>query len=182
MKQLIVFPGNNVENRTWGEMMGETYAPYVDTVDVLSYDHWVTGDPMIDFALELDKLTARYSILPLGGEIYIIAKSSGALLALQALEARILQPKHSFFFGVPFDLAEQFSVFGCSMSPLMTVTSPIAAFHNVKDPVADFRFTEAVFTQYLPHVSIVKTSEENHWYGDTDVYDAYIVPVLKGEV
>lgn len=180
MKQLIVFPGNSEENRTWGETMAEHYAPHVDAVDVVSYDHWETGDPMIDFERELEKLSERYSTMPLDGTVYVIAKSSGALLALKAIAQKVLQPQHVVCFGIPFDLAEQFTILGCGMTDLVHVSVPVTAIHNQHDPVADYRYTTAVLAQHLPAATLITTTETDHWYGDTDRYDPIITPILGG--
>jgi hypothetical protein len=49
MRHLIVLPGNSLKNKGWGELILEHYASQFDSLFMLEYDHWVSGEPNIDF-------------------------------------------------------------------------------------------------------------------------------------
>lgn len=176
--QLVILPGNNVVNRTWGEVVRDHYGPRFTSVYLAEYEHWATGDPTIDFDVEIKKLRERTTSLFTTEPTVIMAKSSGALLAYAAAEAGVLTPVGAAFFGIPFDLAEQTALFGPEWGAVTSFTAPTIAFHNVADPTADYRFTLAVLKQYAPTASLVSTDGTDHWYGDFDTYDHDLVPFL----
>ncbi len=177
MKELIILPGNSVKNRTWGEVMRDHYGPQFDSVHLHTYEHWETGDPIIDFDVELVKLRERTSPLFQDVELTIMAKSAGSLLAFVAVAEAILKPTKCVFFGIPFDLAAE-GIFKDDWSAIENFTIPAIAFHNQNDPTADYRYTMATLAQYAPHVELVTTPEEDHWYGNTALYDTYLSTFL----
>ncbi len=179
MKELIILPGNSVKNRTWGEVMRDHYGPMFDSVYLHTYEHWETGGPIIDFDVELVKLRERTK--PLFGEqaeTIVMAKSAGALLAFVAASEGVLVPNKAIFFGIPFDLAAE-GIFKDDWSPVTNFKMPAIAFHNEQDPTADYRYTMAVLAQHAPHVTLITTPENDHWYGNTEVYDAHIATFLE---
>lgn len=178
MKELIILPGNSAQNRTWGEVMRDHYGPRFDSVYLHTYEHWETGAPVIDFDVELVKLRERTSpLFGEGGETVVMAKSAGALLTFVAAAEGILMPHKALFFGIPFDLAAE-GIFKDDWSPVASFKVPALAFHNEQDPTADYRYTMATLAQYAPHIRLVTTHEADHWYGDTDTYDAYVEEFL----
>ncbi len=178
MKELIILPGNSVQNRTWGEVMRDHYGPLFDSVYLHTYEHWETGDPIIDFDVELVKLRERTKpLFGAGVETVVLAKSAGSLIAFVAVAERILQPTKCIFFGIPFDLAAT-GLFKDDWSAVAAFTAPMLVFHNLYDPTTDYRFTAAILAQHLSHVKLITTNEEDHWYGNTDEYDKSILPFL----
>ncbi len=177
--QLVILPGNNVVNRTWGEVVRDHYGPYFTSVYLAEYEHWATGDPTIDFDVEIKKLRERTTSLFSNEPTFVIAKSSGALLAYAAAEVGAVSPVGAAFFGIPFDLAETTGIFGSQWSAVISFAVPTVAFHNVADPTADYRFTMAILKQYAPTATLVSTDGTDHWYGNFDSYDAELLPFLK---
>lgn len=173
MQQLIILPGNSVQNRTWGEVMRDHYGPHFAAVHLAEYDHWESGAPMIDFDAELKKLSERDTPLFENSELVVMAKSAGALLAFVAIAEGILAPTKCIFFGIPFDLAAK-DLFKDDWDAVSTLSVPSLIFHNQSDPTADYRFTAATVAQYLPSATFITTHESDHWYGDTKTYDPSI--------
>lgn len=158
--------------------MLQHYGPQFDTATMQSYEHWDNDDPVIDFDVELVKLRERTSPLFADVELTIMAKSAGALLAFVAVAEGILKPAQCVFFGIPFDLAAE-GIFKDDWSAVENFRIPAIAFHNQNDPTADYRFTMATLAQYAPSVRFITTPEEDHWYGNTDLYDASLDEFLK---
>lgn len=173
MKELIILPGNSVKNRTWGEVMRDHYGPLFDSVHLQNYEHWENGAPVIDFDVELVKLRERTAPLFAEAETVVMAKSAGTLLAFVAIAEGILRPTACVFFGTPFDLAAE-GLFKDDWSAVANFRTPAIAFHNELDPTADYRYTMATLAQYAPHVQLITTPEEDHWYGNTALYDTYL--------
>jgi len=170
MKQLIILPGNSLKNKTWGEVMLAHYGPRFDSAYMQSYEHWENDESVIDFDVELVKLRERTAPLFEEMETVVMAKSAGALLAFVAVDEGILKPAKCVFFGIPFDLAAE-GIFKDDWSAVENFSVPALAFHNEKDPTADYRYTMVILAQYAPHIKLVTTYEPDHWYGNTDVYD-----------
>lgn len=158
--------------------MRDHYGPQFSSVHLAHYEHWDSGDPHIDFAVELRKLQERPTPLFAEAPVVVLAKSAGALLAFIAIKNTVLQPQACVFFGTPFDLAAH-SVFQDSWSPVAEFSVPAIAFHNRNDPTADYRFTVATLAQHAPQVELITTHQDDHWYGDTDTYDPYIEKFLQ---
>lgn len=178
MQHLVILPGNSKENQTWGEVMRDVYGPRFGSVHLQTYEHWETGGPVIDFDMERTKLRERPAPLFTESEVIVMAKSAGSLLALLAVQGGQLAPKGCVFFGMPFDMAAT-KLFADDWSPIADFTLPAIAFHNRADPTTDYRFTAATLAQYAPHIELITTSEEDHWYGDTDTYTPHIDTFLK---
>lgn len=179
MQHLLILPGNNVTNRTWGEVMLAHYGPQFGSARMASYEHWDTGEKTLDFDVELVKLR-ELQTAPLfdAAELVVMAKSAGALLAFVAAAEGVLAPTKAIFFGIPFDMAAE-GIFHEDWSAVQNFIAPTLAFHNEADPTTGHSYTEATLRQYLPTAQFVTTHGTDHWYGDTDVYDPYITKFLS---
>ena len=181
MQHLLVLPGNSVENRTWGEVILNHYGPRFGSARMISYEHWEIGAPLIDFDVELVKLR-ELQTAPLfdADELVVMAKSAGSLLAMVATDEGVIKPSQAIFFGIPFDLAAR-DIFKDDWSAVDNFSVPTVAFHNQHDPTADYRFTTAILAEHAPHIKLVTTTEDNHWYGAIDTYDPHITQFLGSE-
>jgi hypothetical protein len=112
------------------------------------------------------------------GETIVMAKSAGALLAFVAAAEGVLVPSKAVFFGIPFDLAAE-GIFKDDWSSVSNFKVPAIAFHNEQDPTADYRYTMAILAQHAPAIELFTTPDEDHWYGNTEVYDAHIAAFFK---
>lgn len=178
MRHLIILPGNSAKNAAWGELMRDHYAPYFDSASVHAYAHWATAGGTIDFAAEQAVLARQVAELPAGVTITIFAKSAGALLTFLAVDAGVVTPAFTTFFGIPFDLAAK-QLFATTWQPVASFSLPAVAFHNVADPVASYDYTCAVLQAEAPLIPVVTTHETDHWYGDTATYDRTLAKWLQ---
>lgn len=177
---LLILPGSSKKNQTWGELVCEQYGPRFTSVHVAGYEHWAHGTPTIDFTVELQNLRDRQNVLFDDLSLVVMAKSAGALLAFIGVTDGIIQPRACIFFGIPFDLAAE-GVFKSDWSLVQNFSVPSLAFHNEHDPTADYRYTVATIAQYVPHIKLVTTEGDDHWYGDFTTYDTHIIPFLTSQ-
>lgn len=173
MRHLIVLSGNSLKNKAWGELIVEHYSPMYDSVFMLEYSHWESGEPLIDFVSEEAKLRAHVATLAPDTEVILFAKSAGSLLGLLAIAHGAVTPARSVFFGMPLDMAAG-GIFKDDWSPLTSFRVPAIAFHNLEDPTTSYEFTKATLKEKAPHITLVTTHEADHWYGDLTTYDPYI--------
>ena len=173
MRHLIILPGNSLKNKGWGGLFANHYAAGFDSVFMLEYDHWITGEANIDFTSELQKLQVHISSLLAGTEITLFAKSAGSLLGLLAIHQGMLNPIRVVFFGMPLDLAAD-NHFKDSWEPLSELTVPAIAFHNIADPTTSYEFTKTTLATHNPNIQLITTHDADHWYGDLKTYDLYI--------
>ncbi len=173
MRHLIVLPGNSSKNKAWGELILEHYTPQFDSLFMLEYDHWASGEANINFAIEEVKLKTHIESLSSDTEIILFAKSAGSLLALQAIHHGVLKPVQVVFFGMPLDLAAD-KHFKDSWELLSSLNVPTIAFHNVADPTTSYEFTRSMLATHNRNIELIATVGIDHWYGDLNTYDDFI--------
>ena len=173
MRHLIILSGNSLKNKAWGEVILEHYTTQFDSSFMLPYDHWVSGEPTIDFAKEEVRLKKHVESLALDTEIILFAKSAGSLLALLSMHHGILNPTQVVFFGMPLDLAAE-NLFKDSWTPLSELTTPAIAFHNIADPTTSYEFTKSILATYNPNNILFTTHEADPWYVDFKTCDLFI--------
>ncbi len=179
--QLVILPGNNITNQTWGELMRDYYGPQFTSVHLVEYEHWAKEEPIIDFDVELVKLREREQSLFPGEQTVVMAKSAGALLAFVASAEGIITPNACVFFGIPFAMAAE-DIFKDDWTAVSNFSIPGLAFHNRQDPTADYRYTQAVLAEYAPQIKLITTTGDDHWYGDFSEYDEAIQHALTTNV
>jgi hypothetical protein len=176
-KHLIVLPGNSLKNKAWGELMLETFGSRFDSVYMLAYDHWESGESLINFEREEAKLREHVTSLPPETQITLYAKSAGSLLAFLSIAHGVIHPARCAFFGIPFDLAAE-GVCKDDWSIVDTFTIPAVAFHNVADPTTSYEYTKEILTTYAPHIELITTHELDHWYGDIATYTPHLFLIV----
>lgn len=90
MSKLILLPGNSVRNKEWIEMIQKEIGG-----EILQYEHWKTGAPLIDIEKETEALRRFAGANP----IRIFAKSAGCLLAMRAARDNGLTIVRAVFVG-----------------------------------------------------------------------------------
>lgn len=178
MRHLLVLSGNNLKNKAWGELMAATYGSQFDSVHMVEYDHWVSGEPNINFVGEEAKIREHVATVPAETEIVLFAKSAGSLLAFLAIAHGAVTPTRCVFFGIPFDLAAT-ELFKDDWSTVADFTLPAIAFHNVEDPTTSYEFTKNILATHSPHIALITTHEADHWYGDVETYSRDITRILE---
>lgn len=178
MRHLIIFPGNSIKNKAWGELMSGHFSSQFDSTFILSFDHWESGEANINFDREEEKIRQHIVTLPADTEIVLFAKSVGSLLAFLAINHGALMPTHCVFFGIPFNLAAE-QLFKESWKPVDLFTIPAIAFHNVEDPTTNYEFAKESLAAHAPHIKLITTNEADHWYGDVATYDSVVINHLS---
>lgn len=97
MRHLIILLGNSIKNKAWGELILDHYASKYDSVFMVEYDHWVSGEPNIDFTTESEKIQTHVDSLTSDTAITLFAKSAGSLLGLTAMHNKIFKPEQIVF-------------------------------------------------------------------------------------
>lgn len=173
MTHLIVLSGNSLKNKAWGEAVVEHYGSRFDSVFMLQYDHWESGESNINFWREVEKLRVHSATLAPDTKVVVFAKSAGSLLAMLAVAAGAIAPARCVFFGIPFDLAAT-DMFKDNWSAVDNFVIPAIAFHNEADPTTSHTFTKTTLENHAPQIALITTQESDHWYGDFVTYDPYI--------
>ena len=152
--------------------MVEFFQSDFDEVVMQEYDHWESGEQVINVPAELDKIAHTISHSP-EDEWFVCSKSIGTLLTLIAKQEGIISPKKSLLFGMPLDLAEE-DLFKGDWSALSGYGVPSMAFHNEDDPVANCQFSEDKIKEQAPEIEFVKTPGDTHEYLDFARYGQII--------
>lgn len=93
---LILLGGNSVTNKSWVEKLQQNLGNLFDQTRILYYDHWGTGDPIINLPKELPKLIALTQNF---SPYVILAKSFGVILAMRAVADKKITPEKCIFLG-----------------------------------------------------------------------------------
>lgn len=104
--QLILLPGNSKSNKDWIKQVKDSLNDLFDSIKIHYYQHWKTGESIIDLDYELQVLAYKAK----GLDNYIIfAKSAGALLALKGVYEKKLRPCKCIFVGTPILWAKHYN-------------------------------------------------------------------------
>lgn len=178
MKKLLVLAGGSKRNQAWGEACAEYFKDQFDLTCFIHYDHWETGEPNIDFAVELEKVAITAEGAGEKGDWYIFAKSIGSILVLKAVAAGAIIPNKCVFFGMPFSVVKD-TAFKDDWSLLQNFKTPALAFHNANDPTANCEFTKEKLTTLAPDITLVTLPGDTHDYLDFETYQQQITDFLK---
>lgn len=173
MKKLLILPGNSPRNQAWGEAAAEFFSEQFDEIYLQLYNHWETGEAVIDVPDELDKIIETVGSIKEVDEWYICAKSVGSLVALIAVQEDIIQPIKCIFFGMPLDVAGE-ELFKDDWSALTDFSVPTLVFHNENDPVANFDFTKEKIKTLGQDFIFKKLKGDNHDYLNFSDYETDI--------
>jgi len=180
MKKLVVLSGNSVKNRDWGEAVVERFRPLFDEAYMQYYDHWESGEEVIDFEREAEKLKAEVEKGDEDTEYYVFAKSFGSVLTLLSTSKGYISPKRCVFFGMPLNLVEEQNIFGSDWTPLRNFVVPSIAFQNIDDPVASYTFLKEKFTEFnISDIQVIRKEGDNHAYTELEEYEEEITQFLE---
>jgi hypothetical protein len=175
MSHLIILPGNSLKNRAWGEAVAAHYQDHFDFVFLQNYDHWDRGEANINLETELEKLAAQVGTISAEVPVTIYAKSIGSILALLAIDKKVVSPKNCAFFGMPLDYAGP-NIFNEKWSVLKNYQVETVAFHNDEDSTASYEVTKSILADYVgDNFNFVTTKGTDHVYLDFAVYDSYLI-------
>ena len=102
---LILLAGNSIDNREWIEEVESVLKPLFYSTQIQYYDHWQSGEELIDLDKEIKKLTETTKSKK---QYIIFAKSAGGLITLKAIYQRKISPSRCIFVGIPINWAKKY--------------------------------------------------------------------------
>lgn len=155
------------------EKIAEKLKPQFSSYYIQSYEHWKNnGEPLMDFALESQKLKEYISTL---SEDYIIlAKSIGVLLALKTMHEGIIAPKRCYFLGTAVKLAKRLEY------PLEVWISnyavPTLFVQKNEDPACTVvELKELLVNKSVKNASLVTIPGTDHNYDDMELIEQAVI-------
>jgi hypothetical protein len=148
--------------------MASHYMEYFDSIHIAEYEHWKTGEPNINLALEEERLRVHVATLPKETQITVMAKSAGSILTFLAVQSNAINPTYCVFFGMPMDWAAV-DIFSGNWKVLIPFTCPSIA----------YEYTKKIVENYLPRVSFITTQGEDHYYDNYELYDKYLLTMFQ---
>lgn len=95
---LILLGDNKADGKQWIEDIADTFANHQDSVHIHQYEHWGDEEAM-DMDTEMSKLSALTE--DCDDTYAILAKSTGVILALDAIRSHTISPQRCVFVGAP---------------------------------------------------------------------------------
>jgi len=159
---ILILGGNSIQNREWVfslaaalERTGASTIPY-------EYHHWKSGDDFIDIEYELTAL--QHSNL-LTNEYILIAKSKGAVLALQGIHTGVLHPSRCVLLGLPLNVIHEHSIPVQSWLSLAAATATFI--QNEHDPLGSYDAVQSYLIEAgVPEAHIIASPGDTHDYLD----------------
>lgn len=153
---IILLPGNGSHNKEWIESVRDAIGG-----EILVYEHWKTGEKVIDF----EKETKRLAEMAQDEEVEIFAKSAGCLLAIKAVHEGGIRVRKAVFVGAAVRWGEEL---GLPVSEwLKDWTFPTLFIQAVGDPAIPGEELRPL----LPLAGLLKVVPgEDHDYADLVEY------------
>lgn len=161
---LIIFPGNSVSNREWAEEVAREVKGTFETIRVVYYQHWETGEKTIDFDIEDKNLIKITQGL---GEYVIFAKSAGTILSLRGITEGILKPVKNVFCGFPLKFGRSLNQNVDEWLPKLRI--PTVVIQNTEDPVMTYKEMSEYMESVNQKIRTVETGGNTHDYEDYEV-------------
>jgi len=158
--KIFYLAGNAPHNRGWIEEVKKHFDTFSEG-EILYYDHWQSGKEWIDLETELKKLK---EMVKDETDYFIFAKSIGTILALKAIDEKIIFPKANFLCGLPYKSAKELNL--PIDNYLESLKIPTIFVQNEFDPVASYKEIEKVFSKHKPEAAslFVGKGKETHDY------------------
>ena len=156
----VLLSGNSIHAKEWIYSLRDSVAMRFGNTYIHNYKHWDSGEDMINFEVELNRLNKKLNdLLP-----YIfIAKSAGCILALKSMDGKMPKPIKCLFFGLPIKFAKQY---GISLNDLLTKTNvPIIIAQNENDPFGSYNEIENIVKSLgNKNITVKKLDGNTHDY------------------
>lgn len=163
--KLVIFPGNSEANKAWADGAHEAFASEFMNRYKHYYSHWESGEPIINFDTELEKLANQ--VEP-NEECVVLAKSAGIILALMAISKGILRATKCVFVGLPLKMVREENLRLDQL--LATHNLPTIIIQNSGDPVAAFEEVKSYIAQTgKPNFTVLATPASDHKYLNFDL-------------
>lgn len=162
--KIILLPGNSSSNRKWIEKVRDNFKDIFESINVQYYNHWETGEELIDFSYEKKELVKKIN---LSKEYAIFAKSAGVILTLRVIVEEKIKPKFCVFLGTPIHWtnANKFGVdeiFGKDDIPKLFI-------QKSHDPAISFKELDNFLKKSnVRNYKLVEIEGDNHDYDDVE--------------
>ena len=159
---LLLLPGNNLNNKGWAYEARAALAPLFDRCVVHEYAHWTSGAAIADIDLEIEALRQATKGLD---DYAIFAKSIGTVIASKGIHEGVLNPSKCIFTGAPLPLIKSQAY---EYTKWLTVFGkPILFVQNSHDPVAGYEELKTYLrSSELTNYELVELPGDTHSYDD----------------
>jgi len=171
---LILLGGNSIDNKKWIENVESCLKPLFQSTTIINYDHWQTGESMINLDKEKEKLAEIAKNL---GEYIIFAKSAGSLVTVKAVFEKLISPQKCIFAGVPLKWARK-SNFDVD-TWYKDYSIPTIAIQHTNDPLASSKELSEFLTQLSKTVKVEELTDDTHDYNELDTIKKLVSDFIK---
>lgn len=168
---LLLLPGNSAQNEEWTIEVEQALSPIFSSTELQKYEHWDTGEKIIDIDKELERIT---SLVSEWKEYAVFAKSAGTLLATKGVLKKKIQPERCIFIGVPIHWARENNFdadtwFGNYSIPTLFIQKshdPFFSFNELKEFLTEKRVTNHTLREvegdshHYEDINLLKTEIE----------------------
>lgn len=171
--RFLYLPGNTANHKEWVDKLAKDTNSSLEK-DILYYHHWDTGEQIINFNTELERLKE----LVQEDEYMVVGKSAGCALGLMAYKKVIVNAKRFVFLGFPYLWLENLGIDPKELlsnldKPVLFIQKPldpVISFNDLKDRIGDMNslFT---FLEYKREGE----PDNNHGYDDAKYIGDIIV-------
>jgi hypothetical protein len=143
MKRLYLLPGNDPKNLYWIKQIAEKIGAGFDNINIQEYDHWKTGEPVINWETEYQKLVAKFSDNIGADDLTMFGKSAGTLLTLLGIHRKLFTPKYIVMCGLPITWGYKQGLHMDEMlSELLNLKTQVLIIQQENDRVGTAQFTK----------------------------------------
>jgi len=171
---LILLGGNSIDNKKWIENVETYLKPLFQSTTIINYDHWQTGEWMINLDTEKEKLTQTAKNL---GEYMIFAKSAGSLVTVKAIFEKLISPQKCIFAGIPLNWARK-SNFDVDIW-YKDYLVPTLAIQHTNDPLASFKELIEFLSQLTKSVKVEELPGDTHDYDEQDIIKKLVSDFIR---
>ena len=161
----IFIPGNSKQNKSWIKQVKDEFSELYDKAEILEYNHWETGENILDFEEESQKLL---KICENFGPFNILAKSAGCLIALKLISEGKIKPEECLFIGFPLGFGRSLGLNIDLM--LKNCKVPILFIQKTQDPVMHSKELKKYLTALgMTNYELKEIPGSEHHYEDIDL-------------
>jgi hypothetical protein len=172
--KLFILPGNSPQNKEWAEKLKESLAEKVNEIYVQYYDHWQTGEEIINLDRELEKFLKEINTQ----EYLLLGKSAGVLVILKGIFENKLKPKACIFLGTPifWARANNFSI----DEYLKNFQTPALFIQQSEDPaIPANNLQELLLGLEVKNYKFITIPGSDHSYDDFSLVSYHIFQFLE---
>ena len=175
--ELLLLSGNSVHTREWIEAVERELKPLFSSTYIHYYNHWKTGEKIIDLNYESDKLS---TYLKDKQRYVIFGKSAGAVLALKCIFERKIDPTCCMFVGIPIHWCDSMNL------PIRKWINNFKTqsyfIQKTNDPMINFKhLTILLEEQKVKNAKVIEIMGEDHHYENIIELKKCMKNLIRGE-